>query len=212
MLRNALAGGSPTHTRVLSRVRQAALSNAFAPRGTVRCRGDVVFRTRAARDAACLLDLDSTVIGWRCLPEVIVRSKQHHVPDFAVERASGVVLVDVVPISGPLPPRWAADASEKRGHRYETIRETDFSEECRLENAKELLRYSSYNVSLGDRVRLLAFLDEHGSAPLATCMSVLRNARDPVGAIASLALQRFVEMDIDEALLGPDTIVSRFRG
>ena len=198
MLSNALACGSLTHTRILSRVRKAALVNTFAPRGTVRCLGDAVFRTKAARDAACLWDLDGSVIGRRCLPEVTVRNKQHHVPDFTIERVSGITFVDVVPIDGPSPPKWAADASE-----------ASFNEDRRLENARELLRYAAYPVPLRDRARFLAFLDEHGSASLATCISIFRNARDPVGAVASLALQRFVEMDIDEACLGPDTIVCR---
>jgi hypothetical protein len=209
MLSNALACGSLTHTRILSRVRKAALVNTFAPRGAVRCLGDAVFRTKAAHDAACLWDLDGSVIGRRCLPEVTVRNKQHHVPDFTIERVSGITFVDVVPIDGPSPPKWAADASEKSGRRYTTFLEASFNEDRRLENARELLRYAAYPVPLRDRARFLAFLDEHGSASLATCISIFRNARDPVGAVASLALQRFVEMDIDEACLGPDTIVCR---
>ena len=72
-----------------------------------------------------------------------------------------------------------------------------------------MLRYASYDVSLGDRVRVLSFLEEHGPAPLAICMTVIRNGRDPVGALAALALRRFIDIEIDEALLGPDTRVSR---
>lgn len=210
MLSDALASSGPTYARVLSRARQAALSNSFAPRGTVRCRGHAVFRTKAARDAACLLDLDGSIVAWTCLPDVLVRNRRYHIPDFAVERRSGTTLVDVVPLAGTPPPKWVADAAENRGHAYETMTEVFFKEDVRLVNARELLRYAAYDVPLGDRIRLLAFLDEHGSAPLATCMSVLRNNRDPVGTIASMALRRFVEMDIDEALLGPDTIVSRY--
>jgi hypothetical protein len=117
MLSNALACGSLTHTHILSRVRKAALVNTFAPRGAVRCLGDAVFRTKAAHDAACLWDLDGSVIGRRCLPEVIVRNKQHHVPDFAIERVSGITFVDASPSTVPLlqnglqtrPRRVAAD-------------------------------------------------------------------------------------------------------
>lgn len=211
MLTNALATSGPSRRRVLEQVRQAALANAFAPRGIVRCRGDALFRSKAARDAACLFDLDSSVLGWSCLPDIAVRSRTHHVPDFAVERLSGLALVDVIPAVGPPPPKWAAEAWASRGHRYEAIAESSFKDDFRLENARELLRYAAYEVSLGDRVRLLAFLDEHGPAPLAACMSVLRNTRDPVGAIASLALRLFVEIELDLAPLGPDSMVSRLR-
>lgn len=211
MISDALAATGPTHTRVLSRVKQATLANNFWPRGTVRCRGPALFRTKAARDAACLLDLDDSVLAWICLPEVLVRNRRNHVPDFAVERHSGTTIVDVLPIVGPPPPKWVPDAAEKRGHAYETMNEALFKDNVRLVNARELLRYANYQVPLGDRIQLLAFLDEHGPTPLATCLSVIPNNRDPVGAIASLALRRFVEFDIDEAVLGPDTIVSRPR-
>lgn len=211
MLSNALASNGPSRTRALEQVRQAALTNTFAPKGVIRCRGEAVFRTKSARDAACLFDLDSSIIGWSCLPDVVVRNRKQHIPDFAVERASGLAFVDVIPVVGPPPPKWAADAWAAHGRRYETIAEASFKDGLRLDNARDLLRYAAYEVSLGDRVRLLAFLDEHGPAPLATCMSVLQNMRDPVGAIASLALRMFVEIELDHAPLGPDSMVSRLR-
>lgn len=211
MLSNVVASTGPTRPRVLKQVRQAALANAFAPRGIVRCHGDALFRTKAARDAGCLFDLDASIVGWSCLPDVIVRNRQHHVPDFAVERASGLAFVDVIPAVGPPPPKWTAMAAEAMGHRYETIAEASFNDDFRLRNARDLLRYAAYDVALGDRVKLLAFLDEHGPAPLATCMSVLQNLRDPVGSIASLALRMFVEIELDHAPLGPDSMVSRLR-
>lgn len=211
MLIDVPAHRGTNHARVLAHARQSALINAFAPRGTVRCRGDALFRTKAARDAACLLDLDASVIAWTCMPVVLHRNRRSHIPDFLIERRSGTTAIDVVPVIGPPPPKWAANALRKLGHHYETMQEATFKNDVRLENAQELLRYANYHVALGDRIRLLAFLDEHGSAPLATCMSVLSNNRDPVGVIAALTLRRFVEVDIDEAILGPDTIVSRFR-
>jgi hypothetical protein len=170
-----------------------------------------VFRTQAARDAACLLDTDRTILGWSCLPEIISWHDHRHVPDFGVERSVGITLVDVVPVMGATPPSWAPTAAKNCGHRYDVMAEATFMENHRLTNAREMLRYAAYDVSLGDRVRLVSFLDEHGPAPLAACMSVIRNGRDPVGALAALALRRFIDIEIDEALLGPDTMVSRFR-
>lgn len=212
MLIDVSANRGTIHARVLSHAKQSALLNAFAPRGTVRCRSDALFRTEAARNAACLFDLDASVIAWTCMPIVLDRSRRIHIPDFLIERRSGTTVIDVVPFTGPQPPKWAADASRKLGHDYEAMQEASFKDDVRFFNARDLLRYANYQVPLGDRIRLLAFLDEHGSAPLALCMSVFPNNRDPVGAIAALALRRFVEVDIDEAILGPDTIVSRFRG
>ena len=81
----------------------------------------------------------------------------------------------------------------------------------RLDNARELLRYARWRPTLGDRVRLLAFLDQEGSLCLADCMTAIRAGRDPIGTIAALALRRFVEIELDEAPIGPETRVSRFR-
>lgn len=211
MISNALPRDVLRSSKLLTHTREAASKNIFWPRGTVRCRGVTAFRTPAARDAACLLDTDNTVSRWTCLPTTISRKGRHHIPDFAIERSSGVTIIDVVPVSGGKLPLWVAAAANSAGHRYETITEASFADSHRLQNAREMLRYANYSVSLGDRVRFLSFLDEYGPAPLATCMSVFQNARDPAGVIASLALQRFVEIEIDEALLGPDTMVSRFR-
>jgi hypothetical protein len=46
---------------LLARIRESASSLLFPPRGTVRCDGPPLFRTRAARDLACLLDVDPDV-------------------------------------------------------------------------------------------------------------------------------------------------------
>jgi hypothetical protein len=103
-----------------------------------------------------------------------------------------------------------AEGALAAGHRHETVTEADFQEGVRLDNARDLLRYANYHVSLGDRVRLLTLLDEQGPMPLAACMQVIRDGRDPIGTIAAMALRRFVEMDLDEARIGPETRVSRF--
>jgi hypothetical protein len=46
--------------------------------------------------------------------------------------------------------------------------------------------------------------------PLAVCMQVIRDSRDAIGVIAAMALRRFLELDLDEARIGPETRVSRF--
>ena len=45
--------------------------------------------------------------------------------------------------------------------------------------------------------------------PLAACMQVIRDGRDSIGTIAAMALRRFVDIDLDEACIGPETRVSR---
>ena len=211
MISKALARNSLSSMSLLDRERLRASQMTFSPRGTVRCRGTPAFRSQAARDAACLFDTDKSVIEWVCMPEVFSRQNDRHIPDFLVERSSCLTLVDVTSAVGSVPPLWMPEAARETGYRYEAIPEATFRKNHRFINSREMLRYASHDVSLGDRVRLLAFLDEHGPAPLAACLPTIRNGRDAVGVLAALALRRVIDIEIDDALLGPDTLVSRFR-
>lgn len=200
-------------TRLLTRIRNDASALSFTPRGAVRCIGVPMFRTSVARDVGCLFDLDPSVISWTCLPLVLSRRNQRHVPDFAVTRATGTRVVEAISASEQaVPPQWASDAAERLGYGYEVHHEADLRGDVRLENARDLLRYASYRVSLGDRLRVLTLLDEHGPMPLSACLQAIRHGHDAIGVIAALVLRRFIEIDLDEARIGPDTRVSPFRG
>lgn len=200
-------------SKVLQSVQDEAAALFFPPKNTVRCMGRPMFRTQLARDLACLLDLDPTVISWTCLPLVLSRRNRHHVPDFSVTRPEGVSLVDVLPMLGKRPvPEWVVEAAQAMGCQHESHQESEPRGNVRLENARDLLQYAAYRPSLGDRVRILGLLEENGSLPLSSCLLAIRSGHDAIAVIASMALQRFIEIELDEARIGPDTIVSRFRG
>lgn len=204
---------SPSDDRLdfLARTREDASRLSIAPRGTIRCEGPPLFRTQAARDLACLLDVDPDVESWTCLPTVLAYGTGMHVPDFAVVRSIGTILVDAVtPEAKSPPPDWVSDVAHDLGYRYEALHECDLHDGFRLDNARDLLRYANYRITLGDRVRLLTLLEEQGPMPLSVCMQVIRDGRDPIGVIAAMALRRFVEMDLDDGRIGPETRVSRF--
>jgi hypothetical protein len=172
-----------------------------------------MFRTSVARDVGCLLDLDPSVISWTCLPLVLSRRNRRHVPDFAVTRATRTLVVDTIPASGQaVPPQWASDAAERLRYGYEVHHEANLRGDVRLENARDLLQYASYRVSLGDRLRVLTLLEDHGPMPLSACLQAIRHGHDAIGVIAALVLRRFIEIELDEARIGPDTRVSRIRG
>ena len=82
----------------------------------------------------------------------------------------------------------------------------------RMENAADLLRYARWRVSLADRICLLHALDQEGSLSLVDCMDVLRSCTQPMAAIAALALQRHVSIDLDSGRLAPETRVTRHLG
>jgi hypothetical protein len=163
-----------------------------------------VFRTNEARSIGCLLDLDPEIMSWECLPLELTCGSHSHIPDFLVHSGSTSYLLDAA-----APPKWAPQAAAAIGNAYLLNRYDLRASAIRLSNARDLLRYASYSVSLSDRIRLLTILDEHGSLPLATCAEVIKNSSDAVGAIASMALQRFVAIEIDDELIGPDTRIAK---
>lgn len=81
----------------------------------------------------------------------------------------------------------------------------------RLRNAKDLLRYGLYRPPLGDRIRILAAMDEMGSLTIAECLSAVVEGR-PMPTVAALVLQGFLEVDLDSDMIRPDTQVRRIRG
>ncbi|MCK0195461.1 hypothetical protein MWN34_00885 [Ancylobacter sp. 6x-1] len=127
-----------------------------------------------------------------------------HVPDFLVERSGVATLLDAVGEGAEPPPPWVAAAAVEAGFRHQILAAAD-KPAVRLENAIDLLRYARWRAPLGERVRLLVLLED-GPLPLGACLAAMRSP-DPMGVVAALALRRFVELDLDDAPIGPDTRV-----
>lgn len=203
------------------RIMKRAITDArqFGPGSlpTVRCQGTPRFRTQLARDLGCLLDVDPDVAAWECLPCAVTLSgstgkRQRHVPDFRVWMSDGsTVLMDAIPISGSVSGITGLQAIDLAADRYEQMPEHDIRIEPRLSNARELLRYAGVQVSLSDRIRFLAVLDEYGPTPISECLRGCRSATDPIAMIAVLTLRRFIDMDLAEAPIGPETVIRRLR-
>ncbi|CAN7393873.1 hypothetical protein LJR098_003360 [Rhizobium sp. LjRoot98] len=189
------------------RVASTVPTHIFYPLHTVRCSGPGIFRSQLSRDIACILDVDEAVVSWSCLAVVLTHEDQIYRPDFLVERADGLVLVDGRDAEDK--PSWVGQNAQDAGYRYETMEPSALSA-IRLKNAKDLLRYARYEVPLSDRVRLLAALDEHGTLSVADALAAFAETK-PIAGIASLFLQRLISMDLDEGLIGPETIISRKR-
>lgn len=205
----------PTRSDPVLTVRRASRADmetsVFDPRHTVRCVGEARFRSQDSRDLACLLDVDSQVSGWSCLPAPLVSGDCVLPLDFEVHGVNGVEYLAVVATRADGAPPWASEAAVEHGATLRLVAAAELAGD-RLENCRELLRYAKWRVSLSDRIRLLAALDQEGSMTLVECMSAVRNAMDPIGVVAALALRRFVEIDLDSGPLGPETRVTRFRG
>mgnify|MGYP000391715977 FL=1 len=64
------------------------------------------------------------------------------------------------------------------------------------------------SVPLGDRLKLLAALEEHGTLTVAECLTAFSETR-PIGGFASMVLNGFLVVDLEDGLIGPGTAVRR---
>ncbi len=189
---------------------KVTLSPIYTPMATIKCDGRAQFRSQQARDFACLLDLDPDVARWSTAPPLLRNGDDEYKVDFVVLTEGGSFLIDVGQ-EEPMPPIWLSAEIESMGHRYRSVAMIDFADSVRLRNAKDLLRYGFYRPPLGDRIRLLAGLEEMGSLTIAECLSAIQEGR-PMPTLASLILQGFLEVDLDADLLSPESQVRRIRG
>jgi len=193
----------------LATAKNSASIQKFPPSATIKCEGAPVFRSRTARDLACLLDLNPSVVSWTCMPVAIEVGAVIHVCDFGMIDVDSVYwLLDAPDRHGEFDIESHIDAAARVNGRYRLVSRDEVYEGCRLRNARDLLRYGRHEVALGDRVRLLSVLDENGPLPLSDCLTVIRETQ-PVAAVAAMILNGFVEVDLDEAILGPETMVRR---
>lgn len=177
---------------------------------TVKARGVVSFRSGTAKDLAAILDVDSNVDSWSSCVDFPGADHIGHLPDFRMLDTEGVTWILDAPDRARTSQNDLEAAARDIGAVYRLVPRIEIYSGFRLRNARDLLRYANYTVTLADRIRLLATLDEQGSLPMADCLSVLR-VGEPVAAVAALMLHGFVEADLDEALLGPETMVRRIR-
>lgn len=188
---------------------EAAQHTHFRP--SVKGPGRPTFRSKVVRDLAAILDLNRDVLAWSCSPPPLTVGGKNHVPDLHMQDIDGGWwMLDAFDRKLPMEAMVIAQAATQVAQRYRVVDRSEIYDGFRLRNAVDLLRYAGHTVPLGDRVRLLAALDENGSLPFADCLRVLRETQ-PVAALASLILQGLVEVELDDALIGPETMVRRIR-
>ncbi|CAN7445302.1 hypothetical protein LJR255_002868 [Pararhizobium sp. LjRoot255] len=201
--------GIAKQAATLRAARNSATIRTFHPAGTVKCDGVRLFRSQSARDVGCMLDVNPSVVSWRCMPMPFGAGGIAHVPDFQVFDEDGSTLyLDAPDRAMSVDTTLLATEAERLNARYRLLDRGEIYDGFRLRNAKDLLRYAATVTPLGDRLRLLAALDEHGSLPLAECLKAFQETR-PVPGIASLILHGYVEVNLDDAPLGPETAVRR---
>jgi hypothetical protein len=181
----------------------------YFPFLTLKCLGRPLYRSREARNYACLLDLDPSVVSWQCITHALADSHgpERYYVDFMVEKDHERLLVEVWNRDlGNT--EWISSLAEQFECRYHAVLMSEIRKQPRLQNARDLLRYAGYDAALGDRIRILAALDELGTLTLAECLSAVRDGR-PMQTVAAMILGGHIEVELDEELLGPDTAVRR---
>lgn len=183
-----------------------ASTQLFYPRGTVRCSADAMFRSRLARDLGCILDVDPDVVAWLCLPVEFETEVGPHVPDFLVDYEDGTrILLDVTE-ERELPE--LKEGAALAGFRYRGVPRAEINSGYRLANARDILRYANCRTPLNDRVRMLSAIEEAGSLTVAECLNVFREVQ-PMTGISWMILHRLIIVDLDEAMIGPETVIRR---
>lgn len=190
-------------------VKNSVSVHVFHPVATVKCEGFRLYRSQSARDVSCLLDVNPSVAEWRCMSTSLGYGDACHVPDFQVLDADGkTMFIDAPDRAGLVDVAVVEGAARQEDARYKLLSHEEVYDGFRLRNAKDLLRYGDHVTPLGDRLRLLAALDEHGSLPLSECLKAFQETK-PVAGVASLILRGFVDVNLDDGPLGPETSVRR---
>lgn len=189
--------------------RNSASIRTFLPSATVKCEGPAIFRSQAARDAACLFDLNPSITSWHCMPQALDFGHGIHIPDFGiVDQYETRTLIDasdrILPVETPA----LQVAAAENGYRYRRLITDEVYDGPFLENARDLLRYGNSVLALGDRLRVTGVLEEEGSLTVKDCLAVFTETK-PIAGLAQLILHGFVEIDLDSELLGPHTTVRR---
>lgn len=182
------------------------------PLPTLKCLGKPLFRSRQARDLACILDINPGVATWVAPAPTLNFGSCSHTPDFRVtDHDGGVRFLDVADRASPVDIEYIEQVVREQRATYRLVAVDEiYDGGFRLRNARDLLQYANIKVSLADRLRLLTFLEQEGSLTMSDCFSAIRGA-EPVATIASLILQGFIEVDLDGAFIGPETKVRRIR-
>lgn len=189
--------------------RSAGTSNPVIYRPPLKGPPRPTFRSNAVRDLASILDLNPGVRSWASGATVLKVGRAKHIPDFQMEDADGRRwLLDVYDRRNRLEHRALQAAAFGISCHYRVVDHAEIYDGFRLRNANDLLRYAGHVVPLGDRVRLLQVLGEHGPLSLADCLRAVRETQ-PVAAVASLILQGYLEVELDDELIGPETMVRR---
>lgn len=88
-----------------------------------KSQGTPSFRSQAARDVACLLDVDPDIVSWSRRDEDIdvIFETEVHTVDFVAETAEGRIFYHDVGDALPTAPEWIEFAVRRQGGIYNAM-------------------------------------------------------------------------------------------
>ena len=196
-------------------VRRAA-RKAAAPQRSARG-GAAPTRASLIADFLCICELDPAVESLRPPGDLSVfRGRDRmieHRADFEIVRGGVASLVDVASDADlarhPLRAALAAGAVEcESGRAFAIETAATIGAEPRFSTVRLIMACRRAPVTAGDRVRILHYLDECGTARLVDCAGAVQNSADGVAAVLALAVEGLIAVDISRPIL-PETPVRR---
>lgn len=153
--------GNARRTAPFGARRNSSLIRIFHPVATIKCEGAAVYRSQVARDVACLFDVNPSVASWQCMALPLGDDETAHVPDFLISNVDGSAIhIDAPDRLISVGVAVLEMEARKYGTPYRLLSREEIYDGFRLRNAKDLLRYGHHVTPLGDRLRLLAALDD----------------------------------------------------
>lgn len=108
-----------------------------------------------------------------------------HVPDFIVFDSDGFqVLMDAPDRLLPCDAPSIEKSADQVGLQYRLLSPEEIYDGPRLQYARDLLRYGSVQLALGDRLKVLAVLNDEGSLTVAECLTIFTETRPPIAGLA----------------------------
>jgi hypothetical protein len=156
----------------------SASANSLAPYSetlpSLKCKGHPVFRSKVVRDVACILDLNPDVAKWYTPAPELAWEALPHRPDFLVFDHDGRVrFIDAPDREVAVSDVDLISAALGQGASYRRMSSEELYDGFRVQNARDLLQYVNIHVTLADRLRLLAVLDQEGSLTMSDCFGIV---------------------------------------
>ena len=181
------------------------------PFACAKARGIIPVRSVSIHDLLVQRALDPCITSIAYVASAQFRGASIFVDAVVLDRGGKRVALDVPEVREP---RNVDEdglillALSEQGIDVELVTLAQIKAEPLFSNARSVWQYRRRNVPFGLRLQILQVLTEEGPLKLSDLLRSVRNQEASAGAVLSLACADAVEIDLNETVLGPETIVN----